>query len=1016
MRENYFKNLKKLLKEAGKAGVLIILLSLVTHIIFAQTTITWTGAVSSDANDAQNWNPQLTPPGNHLYIDTASKFTNLPIWNVDNSVDIDIIETTNYSQFFVNVTYPDSVVNVNTGSSSYYQGTLNIGGQGKISWRKNLYLERSDDTIKLTGGVLETRSYYLIGRKDGSDGSYLYISGDGVFIPKLGMDRFANDSLKSVITIVDNGRIEIPYDWSANALYRVGRNQIKSSPDRDIVVKYESLSNTTVIYSRDKLAFLVEPADNQYVTAGEDGEILRIVDNEGLASMNSLSWRYTTTSGSGYTAFSSPAQTGDTLVPNFGTPGVYYVVCIGDNGVTTDTTNEIKFVVASDKVRVTPDAQQRVKLGRKPYQLTVIEDETATSREWLYTTTSGGGYQSFDPAVTDTFCIPQFNAIGDYYVICESVISGVDHQSKEVKITYVDSLESSDIKWYGNVDSVASDPRNWTPIAEIYKNNLIIDTANYDIEPVLSNPDNDTISDIIVVAGAKFTVEKPEGDTLLKSGSSQAQIDGEMHIISGVYYSNTYQRFENNTSFLDIEGGAYVQGSGGALLIGNKNTAYLDGGMIDIHGTGILFAYENIYGAGIDRWATDTTKSVITIWDEGQLILEGDYKTDVETRVAKNQIKTLDGWELVINFNSADSTTIVTAFDPTAITVIPKDEQILAPDEKADTLFATNTAIYDSLIWKYSTTIGGTLTAFDPIVNDTFAIPSFSEPGDYYVACIGMNDTLTKKSNSVHIIIPDVTVSPDSKQAMRVGETNIVLEVSESPEADARTWKYSATSGGPYNVTTPQITSTVFTPSFAVTGVNYIICESEYNGKAIISNEVEVEVVEIEVSPASDQNITVNSDGTTISVTETPAADSREWMVTSTSGSGYESFAPAETGTDYTPNFAAEGTYYVVCASVYDGATAYSDEITINVGPSAVDNTNANTLALYPNPTTGTFVINETIPSYRVEVYNSQGKLVLSEDYNNVNGPQEITLESKGIYVVNLISEDQVKTSKIIVK
>lgn len=51
-----------------------------------------------------------------------------------------------------------------------------------------------------------------------------------------------------------------------------------------------------------------------------------------------------------------------------------------------------------------------------------------------------------------------------------------------------------------------------------------------------------------------------------------------------------------------------------------------------------------------------------------------------------------------------------------------------------------------------------------------------------------------------------------------------------------------------------------------------------------------------------------------------------EWKYSTSSGSGYVSFLPAETGSSYTPNFATPGTYYVVAVS----KNTYNDEVTSN--------------------------------------------------------------------------------------
>src|SRR5690606_10629059 len=86
------------------------------------------------------------------------------------------------------------------------------------------------------------------------------------------------------------------------------------------------------------------------------------------------------------------------------------------------------------------------------------------------------------------------------------------------------------------------------------------------------------------------------------------------------------------------------------------------------------------------------------------------------------------------------------------------------------------------------------------------------------------------------------------------------------------------------------------------------------------------------IAPTSTQNIQVSQNGTALTVTETPsAASSREWKWSTTSGSGYQSFSPTETGTSYTPNFATTGTYYVICESNFAGDIQTSNQVQINV-------------------------------------------------------------------------------------
>jgi hypothetical protein len=91
------------------------------------------------------------------------------------------------------------------------------------------------------------------------------------------------------------------------------------------------------------------------------------------------------------------------------------------------------------------------------------------------------------------------------------------------------------------------------------------------------------------------------------------------------------------------------------------------------------------------------------------------------------------------------------------------------------------------------------------------------------------------------------------------------------------------------------------------------------------------------IAPTTTQTIQHSTNGTAITVTASQTATT-EWKYSTTSGSGYVSFASAETGSSYIPNFATPGTYYVVAVST----NTYSDAVTSN--EVEIDVTNGNTI------------------------------------------------------------------------
>ena len=85
------------------------------------------------------------------------------------------------------------------------------------------------------------------------------------------------------------------------------------------------------------------------------------------------------------------------------------------------------------------------------------------------------------------------------------------------------------------------------------------------------------------------------------------------------------------------------------------------------------------------------------------------------------------------------------------------------------------------------------------------------------------------------------------------------------------------------------------------------------------------------IAPSSVQTINLAVNGTALTVTETPAANSRQWKYGTIAGGPYSTNIGGATGASYTPNFASNGTYYIVCVSTKGGLTATSNEVRVNV-------------------------------------------------------------------------------------
>lgn len=181
----------------------------------------------------------------------------------------------------------------------------------------------------------------------------------------------------------------------------------------------------------------IAPTATQTIEANVAGAPLSVSES---TTPTSRAWRYATVSGGPYSGF-TPAETGSTYIPLSPSAGTFYIVCESTfPGGLVATSNEVIINVVDNAV--TPSATQSILIGQNGNLLTVTETPSGTSREWLVATVSGGPYSSFAPIETGMTYLPNFASSGTYYVICQSIISGVIVTSNEVVIT-VDNITLS---------------------------------------------------------------------------------------------------------------------------------------------------------------------------------------------------------------------------------------------------------------------------------------------------------------------------------------------------------------------------------------------------------------------------------------------------------------------------------------------------------------------------------------------------------------------------------------------
>lgn len=369
---------------------------------------------------------------------------------------------------------------------------------------------------------------------------------------------------------------------------------------------------------------------------------------------------------------------------------------------------------------------------------------------------------------------------------------------------------------------------------------------------------------------------------------------------------------------------------------------------------------------------------------------------------------------------------IVSAAVLPTVSISPTATQNLLINEDGNVLTANEAnGTVTSREWKYTTTSGSGYTSFGTAETNTTYTPNFASAGTYYVICETDFSGTIKTSNEVEIIVttPTVSIAPVTTQNIDENVAGTMLTATETPAGVSREWKYTTTSGSGYTSFGTSETGLTYAPMFASAGTYYVVCESMFAGSnTIISNEVEIVVSAIPnsvtISPNNTQMLEENETGSLITVTEAPSsATSRQWAYTTTSGSGYAAFTPAETGTTYTPMFANAGTYYVICASDFSGSTVVSNEVEIIVSTVSInEELNADVKVYSYN---NNIVFDATTyqgENLNVEVINISGQSVLNTSLNS-NERKNITTDlASGVYVVNITNSNVQKQVKLFIK
>ncbi|MCW3807763.1 T9SS type A sorting domain-containing protein [Plebeiibacterium marinum] len=954
--------MKNLYLRRTKVLGLFSLLFLCAQITMAQVDILWNGSISSAAEVPQNWTPENPIAGNNLEFQNSGSYTHPCVITGTEDITVAIFNMNAWSSTIVDeqtqeetvVPVGEVTINMAEGTwfttttesdqtyhvGNYIGGILNItGGEGNFSYapNKNFYMDNDETVLNINCDTVTFKHWVGFGDRNGTKGGQMNISGHSL-VTMGSIDRIPTALGRVHLFIGDDAELRVNTDRTAYLNERITAGSIATDPDKDLVVKYDPYNDITTITTRLKTAFVIEPTDRQLLTAGVAGSEVAAVENDGLASMVSLEWVYGTVDGT-YDQTFSPSETNSTIIPTFQNSGTFYMALKGNDGSTDHYSNSIEVVVSSNKALLSPTTTQNIRVGQglrqEPFIIEVLETPAATSREWKYSTTPGGPYEVFDPAITGAEFSAPFTEAGTYFVICESTIDGVVETTKEVQVNMLAwNSGALNLTFTGANSTDGRDIFNWDPAAYVHKNNLSI-PAGETVE--INGFNKDTIASIWIETDAlAHLTGSSSTDTLWYRSTGEWDDPGSWLISKGVFiFPTSYFRMYKETQTFTLENDAKAVFDGNVLL-GNSDAPAVGANLIAKDNAVMLF--NTLPG----RVSANAGYSEFRMEGNGKYLFAGDVRGSIATWV--NGVKDAETGEYTFNpkFITPDGTVPYMVYDPnenlTSVSIRNLSDfgveqtktQIVGKGQGTNPLTLINSGAYSSFEWKYSTTTVGPWESFDTPVTGASASVSFATPGTYYVVCVG--DAL------------DVT-----------------------------------------------------------------------------SNAVPVKVVDVSVTPSADQYIDIDADGTELSYTLPDGATGVQWKYATVSGGPYEEFLPAEIGATYLP-WGDEflGKHFIVYeATVTDDdgqqVTVYSNEVTIFVGATAIGDVEAQSLVLYPNPSNGNFNIElEEGASHTITVYNAVGNVVLNKE--TTGGIVPVSIQGKGIYLVEVASGSSVKVERVVVK
>ncbi|HLP52085.1 MAG TPA: PCMD domain-containing protein [Chitinophagales bacterium] len=573
----------------------------------------------------------------------------------------------------------------------------------------------------------------------------------------------------------------------------------------------------------------VTPSNTENIGAGTSGTTRNVTETAGVVSRE---WKFSTVSGSGYQSFGT-AETGASYIPNFANAGTYYVIVESTYpGGLVVTSNEVQFNVVANSIA--PSASQSILVGVNGTPLTVSETPTGMWREWMYSTTAGGPYISFVPAITGlTSYTPNFASAGNYYVVCKSEINSVMVFSNEVLI----SVGNATITTSG----VTGSPYEFSPNAPDASVSVAFTTSG------TFNNGNVFTAQISDATGS-FTAATNIGTlTATSAGTISASVPHTLPAGTGyrirVVSDNPVVLGSDNGTDLVIDqfNNSIAPPSAQTIMHSTNGTAL---GVFASQTSTQEWKYATVSGGPYTSFSPAETGSGYT----PTFATPGTYYVvAVSTNTYGDDVTSN---EVQIDVTNG-STLTTSAINGSPFDVSPSMQAPVTVNFTSDVVFNAGN-VFTAQLSDYTGSFANP-TAIGTLNGATIGAISANIPGNtaggsaYRIRVVSSDPAITGTDNGTDLVVNpfQTSIAPLDTQHLTQNQNGATLTVTES-QAATRTWKYSEVSGLGYTGFNPAETGSTLIPHFNLISTYYIICESKNTANDVLVSE---EVVVIVTAP-----------------------------------------------------------------------------------------------------------------------------------------------------------------------